>query len=195
MSAFPTDRSAFWWILERAGGPDSAFGPFDSADAAETFGAQDPIADDQAAADSLGDRVAEASIDALAAEGVTDVWIVGADMADVDRRERLIAAGRLSPGARSMSLADAIDQHNAANCLDPSDSDYIPQSAGVAVTLVDAAATAQKPDNPAKSRGGGSLGGPGGITGGPKIEVPPVPQPPDLRKQVPRGDGGDGGPF
>ncbi len=138
MSAFPTDRAAFWWILERSSGPDSAFGPFDTADAAETFSNEDPLADDQAAIDSLGDRVAEASIDALAAEGVADVWIVGSDAAsEAKRREHLIASGRLSPGARSMPLADAIDQYNAANALAPSDPDYL-QPPAATVTLTDA---------------------------------------------------------
>ncbi len=49
------------------------------------------------------------------------------------RREHLIAAGHLAPGARSVPLADAIDQYNEANCLDPSDSDYIPQPATITI--------------------------------------------------------------
>lgn len=52
-------------------------------------------------------------------------------------RERLIAAGRLSPGARSMPLVDAIDQYNEANALDPSDPDYLHPPA-TAVSLADA---------------------------------------------------------
>ena len=137
MPAFPTDRAAFWWTLERENGPDSAFGPFDTAEDAEIFANNDPIADDQAAADSLGDRTARASVDKLAAEGVTDIWIVADIASEVDRLEQLIADGILSSGARGMSLADAIDQHNAANCLDPSDSDYIHPPAAT-ISLADA---------------------------------------------------------
>ena len=39
--------------------------------------------------------------------------------------ERMIAAGRLAPGARGMSRAGAADQHNAANALTPEDHDYL----------------------------------------------------------------------
>ncbi|MGB6244659.1 hypothetical protein [Gordonia sp. (in: high G+C Gram-positive bacteria)] len=52
-------------------------------------------------------------------------------------RERLIASGHLAPGARSMHLADAIDQYNEANALDPSDPDYI-RPPGTVVSLADA---------------------------------------------------------
>ena len=39
--------------------------------------------------------------------------------------ERQIAAGVLSPGARSMTPQDAADQHNAANDLEPGHPDYL----------------------------------------------------------------------
>ncbi|PZU04666.1 MAG: hypothetical protein DI630_00690 [Gordonia sp. (in: high G+C Gram-positive bacteria)] len=39
--------------------------------------------------------------------------------------ERQIAAGRLSPGARAMTPADAAEQYNAANALEPGDRDYL----------------------------------------------------------------------
>ncbi len=39
--------------------------------------------------------------------------------------ERMIGAGRLAPGARGMSRAEAADQHNAANALTPTDHDYL----------------------------------------------------------------------
>lgn len=48
-------------------------------------------------------------------------------------RERLIAAGRLSPGARSMPLVDAIDQYNEANALQPGDADYLQPPAPVSL--------------------------------------------------------------
>lgn len=51
--------------------------------------------------------------------------------------EVLIASGHLAPGARSMSLADAIDQYNDVNALNPTDADYIHPPAP-AVTLADA---------------------------------------------------------
>ncbi|GAA2375729.1 hypothetical protein [Gordonia cholesterolivorans] len=75
-SPFPADAVATWWIIERQNGPDSAFGPFADVDAAESFAAEDPIADDQVAADCLGEYVKSASLEDLAAVGVTDVWIV-----------------------------------------------------------------------------------------------------------------------
>lgn len=56
---------------------------------------------------------------------------------DEGYREHLIAAGHLAPGARSMPLADAIDQHNAVNALDSSDPDYLHPPASAA-TLADA---------------------------------------------------------
>lgn len=52
-------------------------------------------------------------------------------------REHLIAAGHLAPGARSIPLADAIDQYNETNCLGPSDPDYL-QPPAATVTLTDA---------------------------------------------------------
>ncbi|MFM9378579.1 hypothetical protein [Gordonia sp. VNK21] len=39
--------------------------------------------------------------------------------------ERMIAAGRLAPGARGLSRAEAADQYNAANALTPDDHDYL----------------------------------------------------------------------
>ncbi|MCZ4579420.1 hypothetical protein O4158_10060 [Gordonia amicalis] len=39
--------------------------------------------------------------------------------------ERQIGAGRLSPGARGMSRADAAEQYNQANALSPADEDYL----------------------------------------------------------------------
>lgn len=39
--------------------------------------------------------------------------------------ERMIAAGRLAPGARGLSRAEAADQYNAANALTPTDHDYL----------------------------------------------------------------------
>lgn len=45
---------------------------------------------------------------------LTDPWI-----------ERQIAAGRLAPGARGMSRAEAADQHNAANALTAEDHNYL----------------------------------------------------------------------
>ncbi|KJR05085.1 hypothetical protein [Gordonia sihwensis] len=53
------------------------------------------------------------------------------------RREHLIASGHLAPGARSMTLTDAIDQYNEANALAPCDPDYI-QTPVATVTLADA---------------------------------------------------------
>ena len=44
---------------------------------------------------------------------------------DEGYREHLIALGRLSPGARSMNLAEAIEQHNDANAVVPGDADYL----------------------------------------------------------------------
>lgn len=57
---------------------------------------------------------------------------------DDGHREALIAAGTLSPGARSIPLADAIDQYNEANALNPTDTDYIPHPPAAVVTLDDA---------------------------------------------------------
>lgn len=45
---------------------------------------------------------------------ITDPWI-----------ERQIRAGHLAPGARGISRAEAADQYNAANALDPEDDDYL----------------------------------------------------------------------
>lgn len=56
---------------------------------------------------------------------------------DEGYREHLIAAGHLAAGARSMPLADAIDQYNEANALNPTDADYIHPPA-VTVSLSDA---------------------------------------------------------
>lgn len=39
--------------------------------------------------------------------------------------ERHIAAGVLSPGARSMTPQAAAEQYNAANALEPGDPDYL----------------------------------------------------------------------
>lgn len=39
--------------------------------------------------------------------------------------ERQITTGRLAPGARDLSRAEAADQHNAANALGPADADYL----------------------------------------------------------------------
>ncbi|GAB20610.1 hypothetical protein GOEFS_121_00120 [Gordonia effusa NBRC 100432] len=39
--------------------------------------------------------------------------------------ERQIRQGRLAPGARGLSRAEAADQHNAANALTPEDHDYL----------------------------------------------------------------------
>lgn len=39
--------------------------------------------------------------------------------------ERQIQAGRLAPGARGLSRAEAADQYNAANALDQTDPDYL----------------------------------------------------------------------
>lgn len=45
---------------------------------------------------------------------IADPWI-----------ERHIDAGRLVPGARGLSRAQVAAQHNSANALDPSDTDYL----------------------------------------------------------------------
>lgn len=50
----------------------------------------------------------------MTAPTICDPWI-----------ERQIHAGRLAPGARGMSRAEAADQCNAANALDPTDPDYL----------------------------------------------------------------------
>lgn len=52
-------------------------------------------------------------------------------------REHLIAAGHLAPGARSMHLADAIDQYNEANALSPDHPDYL-QPPAATISLADA---------------------------------------------------------
>ncbi|WOC14335.1 hypothetical protein [Gordonia sp. MP11Mi] len=56
---------------------------------------------------------------------------------DEGHREALIASGHLAPGARGMSLSDAIVQYNEVNALNPTDADYIHPPAP-AVTLDDA---------------------------------------------------------
>lgn len=56
---------------------------------------------------------------------------------DEGHREALIGSGHLAPGARSTALADAIDQYNEVNALNPTDADYIHPPAP-AVTLADA---------------------------------------------------------
>ena len=55
--------------------------------------------------------------------------------------ERQISAGRLAPGARGMSRADAAAQYNAANALTPADEDYLytPEQAQAAARAVLAA--------------------------------------------------------
>ncbi|KHJ71276.1 MULTISPECIES: hypothetical protein [Mycobacteriales] len=55
--------------------------------------------------------------------------------------ERQISAGRLAPGARGMSRADAAAQYNAANALSAADEDYLytPEQAQAAVREVLAA--------------------------------------------------------
>ncbi|MCD2143711.1 hypothetical protein [Gordonia paraffinivorans] len=55
--------------------------------------------------------------------------------------ERQISAGRLSPGARGMSRADAAEQYNEANALTPADEDYLytPEQAQAAAREVLAA--------------------------------------------------------
>ncbi|WP_454165396.1 hypothetical protein [Gordonia iterans] len=65
--------------------------------------------------------------------------------------ERQIQSGRLAPGARGLSRAEAADQHNAANALAPTDHDFL-YSPGQAQQVALAALSMVGVDLPAGTR-------------------------------------------